>query len=114
MDGSITDDIPIDVAVQQGASTVVCMVTTVPEHLAKRPTGIMEIHSRTYQIFIDMKIKRDIQDYQAQARLVVVEVRAPFSVGLLDFTHIPELVDFGYRAALQALAPLPRTAAVSH
>ncbi|MBI2555207.1 MAG: patatin-like phospholipase family protein [Candidatus Rokubacteria bacterium] len=105
VDGGIADNVPIDVAVAEGADTVIFMLCACCERTGRPVRGLLPILRRAVSIAIDRKYHADVQHYAGRARLIAIEPPVDPEIDLLDFTHTRELIAQGYAAALSALKP---------
>ncbi len=103
VDGAITDNVPLDVAVEEGADTVIVMLCACCERTSRPVRGLLPILRRAVSIAIDRKYHADIQRYAGQARLIALEPQTGLEIALLDFRHTDELIAQGYTCALAAL-----------
>lgn len=103
VDGGITDNVPIDVAVAEGADTVIFMLCACCERTGRPVRGLLPILRRALSIAIDRKYHADIQHYSGRARLLALEPPIGREIALLDFSHTVELIEQGYACALAAL-----------
>ncbi|MBI2467702.1 MAG: patatin-like phospholipase family protein [Candidatus Rokubacteria bacterium] len=110
VDGGITDNVPLDVAVAEGADTVIFILCACCERRSRPVRGLLPILRRALGIAIDRKYHADVQRYAGQARLLALEPEIGLEIDLLDFSHTAELIECGYAtalAALRELAPSP-------
>ena len=103
VDGGITDNVPIDVAVAEGADTVIFILCACCEWTSRRVRGLLPILRRALSIAIDRKYHADIQRYAGQARLIALEPPIGREIDLLDFSHTAELIEQGYASAIAGL-----------
>jgi len=103
VDGGITDNVPIDVAIAEGADTIILMLCACCERASHPARGLFPILRRAVSIAIDRKYHADIQHYAGRARLIAFEPPIALEADLLDFSHTGELVEQGYVAAIDAL-----------
>jgi len=103
VDGGITDNVPIDMAVAEGADTVIFMLCACCDQPARPVRGLLAILRRALSIAIDRKYHADIQRYAGQARLIALEPPIGLAIDLLDFSHTGELIEQGYASAVAAL-----------
>ncbi len=102
VDGGITDNVPIDVAVAE-ADTVIFMLCACCERTGRPVRGLLPILRRALSIAIDRKYHADIQHYGGRARLLALEPPIGREIALLDFSHTVELIEQGYACAMAAL-----------
>jgi len=103
VDGGITDNVPIDIAVAEGADVVIFMLCACCDRTTRPVRGLLPILRRALSIAIDRKYHADIQRYAGQARLIALEPPIGREIDLLDFSHSDELIGRGYAAAMAAL-----------
>jgi NTE family protein len=103
VDGGISDNVPIDVALAAGADTVVFMLCACCERVDGPVRGVLRILRRAVSIAIDRKYHADIQRYAGGARLIALEAPIDLAIDPLDFTHSDALIERGYLAAAAAL-----------
>lgn len=105
VDGGITDNVPIDVAADEGADTVILMLCACCERTSRPLRGLLPILRRALSVAIDRKYHADIQRYTGRARLIALEPPISRAIDLLDFSHTAELIEQGYMSAMDALKP---------
>ncbi|MBI2455698.1 MAG: patatin-like phospholipase family protein [candidate division NC10 bacterium] len=103
VDGGISDNVPIDVAVAEGATTVVLMLCACCERVSRPVRGLVPILRRALAIAIDRKYHAEIQHYAGRADVIVLEPPIDLAIDPLDFTHTDELIERGYASAMAAL-----------
>jgi NTE family protein len=103
VDGVISDNVPIDVALAAGADTVVFMLCACCERVNGPVRGLLRILRRAVSIAIDRKYHADIQHYTGGARLIALEPAIDLAIDPLDFTHSDALIERGYVSAMAAL-----------
>lgn len=103
VDGGVTDNVPIDVAVTEGADTVIFILCACCDRTTRPVRGLVPILRRALSIAIDRKYHADIQRYAGQARLIALEPPIGLEIDLLDFSHTGELIEQGYASAIVAL-----------
>lgn len=103
VDGGITDNVPVAVAVAEGADTVIFMLCTCCERTSRPVRGLLQILRRAVSIAIDRKYHADIQRYAGHTGLIALEPPIGLEIDLLDFSHTSELIKQGYVSAMAAL-----------
>lgn len=109
VDGGITDNVPIDVAMAAGANTVIFMLCARCEWRNRPVRGLLPILRRALSIAIDRKYHADIQHYTGRARLIALEPPIGREIDLLDFSHTAELIEQGHASAVGALKEWAQT-----
>jgi len=103
VDGGISDNVPIDVAVAEGADTVIFILCACCERTNRPLRGVFPILRRALGIAIDRKYHGDVRRYAGRARLIALEPAIDLEIDLLDFSHSDELIASGYTCALATL-----------
>jgi len=100
VDGGITDNVPIDVAVANGADTVIFMLCACCEQTSQPVHGLLPILRRALGIAIERKYHADIQRYAGQASLIALEPQIALEIDLLDFSHTGRADRAGVRVCI--------------
>lgn len=104
VDGGITNNLPLDVAVEKGATTTLAIRCRC-EKTRKEPIhGIVNVLTRSFDITDSAKYQQDFRRYDGLCRMILVQPCFDFDVGLLDFSHTTELLDMAYSATMQERA----------
>ncbi|MBI3629495.1 MAG: patatin-like phospholipase family protein [Candidatus Rokubacteria bacterium] len=102
VDGGLTANVPIEVAVAHGADRVIFTLCGCCERLTGTARGLFGIFARALSIAIDRKYLADLEHFGP--RLTVVKIGPPIAnVPLLDFSHTADLIEAGYVHALAGL-----------
>lgn len=110
IDGGISNNCPIDVAIQKGASAAIALRCHCDSDLAFVPNNAAGILARSLQIVADQNHTANVERYRQHLRLVTLEPCLGGIVELLDFRHGRKLLTIGHQTAL-ANADLLREAA---
>ncbi len=101
VDGGITNNLPLDVAVEKGATTALAIRCRC-EKTRKEPIhGIVNVLTRSFDITDSAKYQQDFRRYDGRCEMIVIQPCFDFDVGLLDFSHTAELLDMAYAATMQ-------------
>lgn len=103
VDGSVSDNVPIDIAVMEGATTILCMEYTSERVTGREVHGLVKIISRAFSIAMDRKTICDIRYYRDKARLIVLQPDFGMDVEILDFSHTAELLERSYTFSKEVL-----------
>lgn len=106
IDGALANNLPLDVAVQIGAQTVLAVRCGCRRPEAPAPRGLLGLIARAFEISLSQKSSCDLQRYRAQTRLVLLEPCLDDNIGLLDFTHGEDLMEVAYQFALSHASEL--------
>ncbi len=94
-EGGITDNLPISVAVAEGAETVIFMVCTCCERPGRQVHDLLPT--------FPPKSYTDLLHHAGEAHLIPIESSIGLEIDPLDFSHTDELIEQGYAAAMPAL-----------
>jgi NTE family protein len=103
VDGGITDNVPVEVAVAEGATTVVLMLCAGCERAGHPVRGLLPILRRALSIAIDRKYHAEVRQYTGRADVIALEPPGDLAIDPLDFRHTDELIERGYASAMAAL-----------
>lgn len=103
VDGSLVDNLPVDIAVLRGATTVLAMRCDCEKKIKGTVAGLTRILSRSLEIAFDARYQQDVSVFKRYASFIVLEPCLDGNIGFLDFSRSRELLDLGYRYALDRL-----------
>ncbi|MBI1819002.1 MAG: patatin-like phospholipase family protein [Nitrospirae bacterium] len=103
VDGGVADNLPLDVAVFEGATTILCMNYTYCGDVRVPVHGLKRVMSRAFSIAMDRKTDADIRYFKDKAKLIVLEPHFGFDIDLLDFRYTSLLIDQAYEFSLETL-----------
>jgi len=93
VDGGITNNTPISVAVSKGATRVIVFPTGVCCAPKKPPAGLVEMALQTISISISHRLALDIEKFRSVVDIVLVPVLCPLDVSMFNFSKTRELID---------------------
>jgi NTE family protein len=93
VDGGITNNTPISVAVSKGATRVVVFPTGVCCAQKNPPAGLVEMALQTISISISHRLAMDIERFRSIVDIVLVPVLCPLDVSMFNFSKTRELID---------------------
>jgi NTE family protein len=100
IDGAVSNNMPVDVAMQQGA-TVILGIRCRCEETRREPVhGIVNILTRSFDITDSARYRME-RPATPQCQMIIVQPCFDFEVGILDFSHSGELLDMAYTATMQ-------------
>lgn len=102
IDGGITNNLPLDVAVDQGATTVLAIRCRCERTRSEPVRGIANILLRSFDITDSLKYEQDSHRYDGVCEMILVTPCFDFDVGFLDFSHTGKLIDMAYEATIRA------------
>ena len=102
IDGGVTNNLPLDVAVEKGATTVLAIRCRCERTRWEPVHGIANILLRSFDISDSLKYEQDSHRYDGVCEMILVTPCFDFDVGFLDFRHSEKLIDMAYEATIQA------------
>jgi NTE family protein len=102
IDGGVTNNLPLDVAVDKGATTVLAIRCRCERTRREPVHGIANILLRSFDITDSLKYEQDSHRYDGVCEMILVTQCFDFDVGFLDFRHTGKLIDMAYEATIQA------------
>jgi NTE family protein len=98
VDGGITNNLPLDVAMEKGATAILgircqwehCRCALHPKEPAR---GLVNILSRSFDIAESARCRKEIEFHGGEIPMIILEPRFHFFVGMLDFGRGAELLD---------------------
>jgi NTE family protein len=103
VDGGVSDNTPISIAAELGATEIYVLPTGIPCTLSSAPKGALQMLVHAITLLIDQRLTRDIQEFSHQEQLIVLPPPCPNDVLASDFSHAKLLIDEGYKNARDAL-----------
>ncbi len=101
IDGGIANNVPLDRAVEAGASAIMLILCTCCPIPSRRLRNVLEITRRSFAIALDCKYRADIKHYgEREVAIHVVVPRVDVDVDLLNFDHTKRLIDAGYQQTM--------------
>ena len=92
MDGGITNNTPISVAVDLGATRVVVLPTGISCALQQPPVGAMAVGLHALNLLIMRQLVDDLKRFEDAVELVTVPPLCPLITTPYDFSHSKELI----------------------
>lgn len=103
VDGGVTNNVPLDVAVKKGATRIYSMLCGCREELDRPVTGFLNLQSRAFQIATRQKLQWDIEHLKDKADIVVLEPCLSSAKNVLDFSRTAYIMEEAYRHAKAVL-----------
>lgn len=101
VDGGITNNVPLDKAVELGARTILMIECTCCEPSSKPFRGVARVLVRSFSIPLERKFAAEFDHFGALVRVHSVRPRFPHEIDLLDFRYSGELIDAAYRQTIE-------------
>ena len=95
MDGGVTNNTPISVAVEAGAETVYVLPTGYACALSTPPRSALGMALHALTLILHQRLLADIATYHAKVRLHVAPPPCPMEVSPADFSHNSRLISRG-------------------
>ena len=99
VDGSVSEDVPLEVAVSEGATTILAMQYNCCPRSDGPLHGLRKILGRAFSIALDRKTISDIRHFRSRSRLIILEPTFGLDIDLLDFRHTDLLIEKAYEFA---------------
>ena len=104
MDGGVSDNTPIDVAIRHGAGTVYVLPTGFACALTSPPGSALGMALHALTVLVEQRLINDLELYEQSAEIVVLPPPCPLTVVPVDFSHTDELIRQGYELAKRRLS----------
>jgi len=92
IDGGVTNNTPISVAVAQGAKRVIVFSTGISCGLKTLPKSILEIALQTLNMAISHRLMADMIKYAPSTEIIVLPTLCPLDVSIFNFSRTAELI----------------------
>lgn len=102
VDGGLSNNVPIDLAIERGAERVIGMLCGCAKGLPDR-VNFITVLGQSFSLALNARYRCDARMYQPQAQLHILEPCLGINLELLDFDHASTLIEPAYQYALQEL-----------
>lgn len=92
VDGGVTNNTPISVAIAKGAERVVVFSTGMSCGLKTPPKGVVEMALQTLNLAVSHRLKFDMLKYIESVDIIVLPVLCPLDVSIFNFSRTEELI----------------------
>jgi NTE family protein len=113
VDGGLSNNVPIDLAIGQGAEQVIGMLCGCAKGLPAR-ANFVTVLGQSFSLALNARYRCDARMYQPQAQLYILEPCFGPTLDLLDFDHAAALIQPAYKYALEHLGRCDLTLTGSH
>lgn len=103
VDGGVTNNIPLDVAVKKGATRVYAMLCGCQEEMRRPVNGFLNLQSRAFHIATQQKYYWDMEHLKDKADLIVLAPCLTFAKNVLDFSQSERIMEEAYQYARSTL-----------
>jgi len=92
IDGGVTNNTPISVAIAKGADRVIVFPTGMSCGLKTPPKGVVEMALQTLNLAVSSRLKFDMEKYSDSAEIIVLPCLCPLDVSIFNFSRTEELI----------------------
>jgi len=103
VDGSVSEDVPLELAISEGATTVLAMQYNCCPHSGGPLHGLVMILIRAFSIALDRKTKSDVRHFGSRSKLIIFKPTFGSDIDLLDFRHTNMLIEKAYEFSKKTL-----------
>jgi NTE family protein len=102
VDGGLSNNVPIDLAVERGAERVIGMLCGCAKSLPGR-ASFVTVLGQSFSLAINARYRCDVRMYRPRAELYILEPCLGPNLELLDFDRAWTLIEPAYQYALKEL-----------
>ena len=102
VDGALSNNVPIDLAVEQGAERVFGVLCHCAKGLPPQ-ANFVSVLGQSFSLAINARFRCDLRLYQSRVELHILEPCLEPNLELLDFDHAWTLIEPAYQHALREL-----------
>lgn len=103
VDGGLSNNVPIDLAIERGADQIIRMLCGCTRGLPAR-ANFVTVLGQSFSLALNARYRCDAQMYKPQAQLHILAPCFDTTLDLLDFDHAATLIQPAYEYALEHLA----------
>jgi NTE family protein len=92
VDGGVTNNTPISVAIAKGAERIIVFPTGMSCGLKTPPKGVVEMALQTLNLAVSHRLKFDMEKYLDSVEIIVLPVLCPLDVSIFNFSRTEELI----------------------
>lgn len=92
VDGGVTNNTPISVAIANGAERIIVFPTGMSCGLKTPPKGVVEMALQTLNLAVSHRLIFDMEQYLGSAEIIVLPVLCPLDVSIFNFSRTEELI----------------------
>jgi NTE family protein len=92
IDGGVTNNTPISVAIAKGADRVIVFPTGMSCGLTTPPKSVVEMALQTLNLAVSNRLKFDMEKYIDSHEIIVLPVPCPLDVSIFNFSRTKELI----------------------
>ncbi len=102
VDGGLSNNVPIDLAIERGAERVIGMLCGCVKGLPAN-VNFITVLGQSFSLALNARYRCDARMFQPQAQLHILEPCLGINLELLDFDHALTLIEPAYQYALKEL-----------
>ncbi|MBI3669670.1 MAG: patatin-like phospholipase family protein [Acidobacteria bacterium] len=102
VDGGLSNNVPIDLAVERGAERIIGMLCGCAKGLPRR-TNLVSVLSQLFSLATNARFRCDVQHYEHRVELHILESCPGPDLELLDFDRSWTLIEPAYQHAVREL-----------
>jgi NTE family protein len=102
VDGGLSNNVPIDLAIERGADKVIGMLCGCTRGLPAH-ANFVTVLGQSFSLALNARYRCDAQMYKPQTQLHILEPCFDPALDLLDFDHASSLIEPAYQYALKEL-----------
>lgn len=103
VDGSLADNLPIELALRRGATHVVAMNCRTCDRCRRESPRLADVIGQAFSIAADCSLRRMADRFEDDGRVLLLQPDLGEYINALDFSHGERLVEAGYACALPRL-----------
>ncbi len=92
IDGGVTNNTPISVAITKGADRVIVFPTGMSCGLNTPPKKIVEMALQTLNLAVSHRLKSDMEKYGDSSEIIVLPCLCPLDISIFNFSRTDELI----------------------
>lgn len=102
VDGGLSNNVPIDLAVRQGAQRIIGMLCGCANGVPPRPS-LISVLGQSFFLAANARFRCDVRFYESRVQLYILEPCPGPALELLDFDRAWTLIEPAYQHAFRAL-----------
>lgn len=103
VDGSLADNVPIEVAFERGATHVVAMNCRTCDRCPRNSVRLADVLGQAFSIAADCRLRQMAESYANNKEVLLLQPDLGEHINAMDFSHGQRLVKAGYDCALPEL-----------
>lgn len=96
VDAAVAKNIPVDVALREGATTVLAILCRCCTQLGRPARGLLRVLAQSFAIAMDHSQRAQLEQYVRHPRVIILAPEIAPDVGTLDFGSADRLIEEAY------------------